>query len=236
MAGNQSWQFIASRPSSDLNQSYAKIIKQYSSKNEQSFNQINDQLFEKYYQTHDPAIRDEIILRNIRLVFNQSKKILINDYAIDGDDIIQTGIVGLIDAVDTYKMPSSAVFSTYASVCIRNRLLMLVRKYKYVENQISIYTKLTDQENITIEDVIEDPSADFSDPMRFISVMQLLNEYSYLISDRNMEIIKYRFGIDGYDPHSGKEAAEYFGITQTHINSAVSKSLKKIREHVLDQI
>ena len=59
---------------------------------------------------------------------------LINRYAyqfrsvLDPDDLIQEGSIGFLDAVRTYDLASAAQFSSYASVCIRNRMLKAVEK------------------------------------------------------------------------------------------------------------
>ncbi len=46
---------------------------------------------------------------------------------IDLDDLIQEGFLGLYSAVNTYSEAGKASFRTYASVCIRNRMVSAVR-------------------------------------------------------------------------------------------------------------
>ena len=46
---------------------------------------------------------------------------------IDTDDLIQEGFLGLYSAVNTYNEAGKASFRTYASVCIRNRMVSAVR-------------------------------------------------------------------------------------------------------------
>ena len=45
----------------------------------------------------------------------------------DTDDLIQEGFLGLYSAVNTYNEAGKASFRTYASVCIRNRMVSAVR-------------------------------------------------------------------------------------------------------------
>ena len=47
---------------------------------------------------------------------------------LDPDDLIQEGSIGLLDALRSYIPASSATFSSYASVCIKNRMLKAVEK------------------------------------------------------------------------------------------------------------
>lgn len=46
---------------------------------------------------------------------------------VDTDDLIQEGFLGLHNAVNTYNENGGASFRTYASVCIRNKMISAVR-------------------------------------------------------------------------------------------------------------
>ena len=69
----------------------------------------------------DPAAREKLIRRNLRLVAHIVKKY----YALPGDqdDLISIGTIGLMKAVDTFDSDRRARFSTYASRCIENAIL-----------------------------------------------------------------------------------------------------------------
>ena len=69
----------------------------------------------------DPAAREKLIRRNLRLVAHIVKKY----YALPGDqdDLISIGTIGLMKAVDTFDSARRARFSTYASRCIENEIL-----------------------------------------------------------------------------------------------------------------
>lgn len=47
---------------------------------------------------------------------------------IDTDDLAQEGFLGLLAAIRTFSPDQSACFRTYASVCIRNRIISHLRK------------------------------------------------------------------------------------------------------------
>ncbi len=63
------------------------------------------------------SARDKIISHNLRLVAHVSKKYYTN--AQDLEDFISIGTIGLIKAVNTYKLEKGR-FSTYAARCIEN--------------------------------------------------------------------------------------------------------------------
>ena len=44
----------------------------------------------------------------------------------DTDDILQEGVMGLLDAVKSFDKDNGAAFRTYANICMRNRMLNAV--------------------------------------------------------------------------------------------------------------
>lgn len=80
----------------------------------------NLRLFKKYYETHDPKIREEIILRNYKLVYYTVRPIAYR-HGIDIKDAKSYGYEGLIHAVDNYKIPvgeNSGYARSFASYAI----------------------------------------------------------------------------------------------------------------------
>ena len=59
---------------------------------------------------------------------------MINKYAfqfskiLDFDDLVQEGSLGLLDAISSFRPDKDVKFSTYAAVCIRNKMLKAVEK------------------------------------------------------------------------------------------------------------
>ena len=88
----------------------------------------------------DAAAREKLIRHNLRLVAHIVKKY----YALPGDqeDLVSIGTIGLMKAVDTFDATRKARFSTYASRCIENAMVIfsgqtkkLVCKPRYVAAQ-----------------------------------------------------------------------------------------------------
>lgn len=71
-------------------------------------------------------IRKNIITGNLRLVVETIKKYRNN--VEDQKDLFQIGCIGLIKAVDTFDFTKNMMFSTYATVCISNRVKEYLRK------------------------------------------------------------------------------------------------------------
>lgn len=75
-----------------------------------------DQLFRKLEETGDPAIRDELIEKNLYIAEILSKKYA--NRGIDYDDIFQVASIGLIYAVDRYDVEKGYAFSSFATPTI----------------------------------------------------------------------------------------------------------------------
>jgi len=79
-------------------------------------------------QSGDENARSRLIEHNLRLVAHVVKK-----YTVPGhspEDLVSVGTLGLIKAVNSYKMEASTPLSTYAARCIENEVLMLLRASK----------------------------------------------------------------------------------------------------------
>lgn len=75
-----------------------------------------DRLFERFHKTRDRALRDQLVGHHENLV-----RFLASKFANRGeplDDLIQVGMIGLINAVDRFEPDRGIKFSTYATPTI----------------------------------------------------------------------------------------------------------------------
>lgn len=68
------------------------------------------------------AARDEFITHNLRLVYSVANRYSTNDPAIDQDDLIATGMIGLIQAADKFDYRRGNRFATVAVWWIRQAI------------------------------------------------------------------------------------------------------------------
>lgn len=76
---------------------------------------------------HSEYAKEQMVLANYGIVFSvmQNLGVPVND-----EDMFQTGIVGLLKAINTFDSSKGYNFSTYAFPIVRNELLMSFRKSK----------------------------------------------------------------------------------------------------------
>ena len=111
------------------------------------------------------AAREILIERNLRLVAHIAKKYQNVDE--DMEDLISIGTIGLIKAVSSFDAGKGKL-STYASRCIDNELLMLLRSKKKSSREVSLYEPIgTDKEGneISLLDIIEHDQEDITEAM-----------------------------------------------------------------------
>lgn len=82
-------------------------------------------MFREYGRTHDPRLREILILRHQRLVVWVASRFANQGEAFE--DLVQEGNIGLIKAVDRYKPIRGARFSTYATTTIVGEIKRYLR-------------------------------------------------------------------------------------------------------------
>ena len=78
----------------------------------------------KKYQNGDQSAWKLLIMHNIRLVFYEVNK-KFYDTGYERDDLISVGIIGLVKAVKSFCLSKNVPFSSYATQCIDNEILIL---------------------------------------------------------------------------------------------------------------
>jgi RNA polymerase sigma factor for flagellar operon FliA len=103
-------------------------------------------LFQKYKQTGDVEIRNEIVLIYMNIV-KYAAMSLRNVYAKygDHDDIINEGVIALINAVETFNLERGVKFETYANLKIKGAIIDYVRKQDWVPRQVRRFGKELDE-------------------------------------------------------------------------------------------
>ncbi|NLT57756.1 MAG: FliA/WhiG family RNA polymerase sigma factor [Clostridiales bacterium] len=81
-------------------------------------------LWNRFKQTGDERAKDALLLHYVQLVKRVVRRMMpkYNGY-IEYDDLVNSGILGLIDAVDKFDLKQGVKFETYAIIRIRGEIL-----------------------------------------------------------------------------------------------------------------
>lgn len=160
-----------------------------------------------------PSCRDALVCENIRLVYYIYGRMHQTEFLIlHKDDVISSGLLGLVKAAQTFDKERGAKFSTYAALCIRNEMLMYLRKIRKSRLfEISLDEPVKEDESGNILTLADTPEAKENPQDECLAGMvfeDFLREQSIL--DRDI----LRMRIAGYKQ---KEVAKALGYSQAYI-------------------
>ena len=182
----------------------------------------------------DKDARSKLIEHNLRLVAHIVKKY--DSKNEDTDDLISIGTIGLIKGVDSYSKKKNTRLTTYAARCIENEILMYFRNNKKRSKDISINDSVGfDKEGneITILDILKTPAPDYALDIQKEDNISDLKIYFNVLTDREKEIITWRYGLDNNDEITQKEIAKKLGISRSYVSRIEKRALTKILREFL---
>ena len=192
-----------------------------------------DLLVSKYNETGDIDARNQLIEHNLRLVVYVAKRYDTNITNLE--DLISIGTIGLIKAINTYKLDKNIKLATYASRCIENEILMHLRKFQRTKLEVSLDEPLKadyDGNELLLQDILQDNVTTIFDEIDHQEDVDNLEVALNVLNEREKEIIEYRYGLNGRDELTQKETAELLGISQSYISRLEKKILKKLHSTI----
>ncbi|MFA6860022.1 MAG: RNA polymerase sporulation sigma factor SigK [Clostridia bacterium] len=175
--------------------------------------------------------KDVLIEHNLRLVVFIAKKFISSSIAME--DLISVGAVGLIKAVRTYKFDKNIKLATYASRCIENEILMSLRKSVKLKVEMSLDEPLSfdgEGNEFLLSDILSTEESSIVDDMEKQVDNNLLILCLEKLSEKEREIMEYRFGLSGKEIKTQKEVADMFGISQSYISRIEKKILERLKK------
>lgn len=188
-----------------------------------------NELLEKS-QNGDIQARNILIEHNLRLVAHIVKKYYAS--GADQDDLISIGTVGLIKAVSTFKSDKNIRLATYAARCIENEILMFFRTLKKNSQDVFISDPIdTDPQGnaLTLIDVIADKSDIVEDLDTKLKIQKLRLIINGVLDERELEIIRLRYGLNGYPELTQRDIAKRLGISRSYVSRIEKSALEKLR-------
>lgn len=180
----------------------------------------------------DQEARNCLIERNLRLVAYIAKKYNMGDK--DMDDLISIGTIGLIKGVDSFDESKGIRLATYAARCIENELLMMMRSEKKSARDVYLYDSIgSDKEGneINLLDIIEYEDEDVAERLTVENHLSHLDGFlKQVLTDREQEIIRMRYGLYGGEEKTQREIAQMFHISRSYVSRIEKKALGKLRK------
>lgn len=179
----------------------------------------------------DANAKNMLIEHNLRLVAHIAKKY---SSALDNDDIISIGSIGLIKAVNTFNADKGTHLATYAARCIENEILMSIRANKKRALEVSINEPIgTDKEGNTISliDVLgTDPDCVAQLATTNIRLEKVKCIMKCKLTPREQYIIQNRYGFNNNPRLTQREVAEQLGISRSYVSRIEKKAINILHD------
>lgn len=181
----------------------------------------------------DLEARNTLIVHNLRLVVFIAKKF--ESTKINLEDLVSIGSMGLIKAIQTFKMDKNIKLATYASRCIENEILMFIRKMSKARQEVSLDEVLnvdSEGNEMVLADILGSEDELALTALTEEEKMKDLERALSLLTSEERNIITMRFGLGGTCELTQKEVADKLGISQSYISRIEKRIIEKMRNSI----
>lgn len=180
---------------------------------------------------------EHIAGENLGLVHHIIGTLNITDF--DYSDLYDAGIFGYAKAIKTFDKSKSTKFSTYACNCIRNEIVIHIKKErKHLVNDISLNKQVAMNNNnreLIVEDIVEDKNCKLGKVEDTMMADETRRRISRAINRLDIDeqlVIKYRFGLFGCDELYQRDIAKILNMSQANVSKLEKIGLKKLKFYI----
>ena len=182
----------------------------------------------------DMEAREQLIAGNLRLVLSVIQKF--SNRGENLDDLFQVGCIGLIKAINTFKVDKKIKLATYASRCIENEILMYLRRNSKTKTEVSIDEPLNvdwEGNELLLSDILGTENDIITKDIENKVDRELLQDAMQKLSGRERRIVEMRFGIlPETEEKTQKEVADILGISQSYISRLEKKIMRRLKKEI----
>ena len=180
-------------------------------------------------KTNETAVRNTLIEHNLRLVVYIARKF--ENTGIGIEDLISSGTIGLIKAVNSFDPEKKIKLATYASRCIENEILMVLRRNSRLRLEVSLDEPLNtdwDGNELLLSDILGTEPDLVSKQLDADVEKQMLHLAISRLSEREKHIISLRYGLKDGREYTQKEVADMMGISQSYISRLEKRIISQL--------
>ena len=181
----------------------------------------------------DGEARRIMIERNLRLVVYIARKF--ENTGIGIEDLISIGTIGLIKAVNSFDPDKNIKLATYASRCIENEILMVLRKTNRLKLEVSFDEPLNtdwDGNELLLSDILGTEPDLVSRDIDSSVEKEMLYSAIRSLNQREKDIVNLRYGLGHEKEHTQKEVADIMGISQSYISRLEKRIIEKLKNEL----
>jgi len=185
------------------------------------------------YAAGSQDARSILIERNLRLVVYIARKF--DSAGINVEDMISIGTIGLIKAVNTFRLDKNIKLATYASRCIENEILMFLRRNTRLKSEVSLDEPLNvdwDGNELLLSDILGTETDEVYHHLEDEVNRKLLYMAMKKLEPREKELVEMRFGLKNGREMTQKEVADRLGISQSYISRLEKRIISRLQKEV----
>ena len=184
----------------------------------------------------EESAKQLLVEHNLRLVVYIARRF--ENTGTNLEDLISIGTIGLIKAVNTYRLDKKIRLATYASRCIENEILMHLRKTANQKTEVSLDEPINmdcDGNELLLSDILGTEEDMILRPLEDDVDLCVLRQALGELPEREREIVLMRFGLEGRKEQTQKEVAQQMGISQSYISRLEKRIMLRLRKEFLRQ-
>ena len=188
----------------------------------------NRELLQIYYDTKDIEAYQSLLILNDKLNYHVARKYL--NSGEDVEDLAGIARIGMIKAIKSFDPSKGVKFSTYATRCMTNEILMYFRKEKKHKSNISIEQPLYydgEGNEMKLEDLVDSGDDILGEIVEREEIIRLRQAVEQL-SGRDRVIIEEMY----FKGKTQKQVSELLGLSQPHISRIEKKIIEKIKGYL----
>ena len=173
----------------------------------------------------DEQARNMLIEHNLRLVAHIVKKYDIKK--MDKDDLISVGTIGLIKAIDTFKLESGHKLTTYAARCIENEILMALRVNQKHSQTVSLNETIQkdNDDSLSLLDCLASNEEDVIDTFMKKENIQKMMSHFKILDEREKDILMKRYGLFNHEEMTQKAIAQEYNISRSYVSRIEKRAI-----------
>lgn len=181
---------------------------------EDTFKNMTDEELAAISSDNSTAV-SELVSRYAKLIWIKAN--IMANSASDAEDLAQEGLLGLLNAISKFDSERRVKFSTFAEVCISNRMRTILDRNRNVP------VVETDGSDISNDEAVlpDTPESIFIEKEH---LSQLYNEIISLLSNREWKI--FTLFLQGL---SYKNIAEKLNISEKSVDNAIQRIRRKLK-------
>ena len=194
------------------------------------------------YRCGDKESLQLLLEQNKALIYKVAKRFFTGrDNAIDQEDLIQEGYIGLIKAVEKYNEETEAVFITYAYYWIyksmhrfmyptRNKINNKSMQVNSLNTMVpGIDNDIELKETLADEDIYPDIEENIANKEDYKCVEQILTT-SKNVNPNALQIVRLRYGFSDGKCYTYEEIGKALGVTRYKVRQIEVKAFREIRK------